>query len=65
VRLLPLELEDRALDLLRELVGEPVRSACAIHERLVTDVLVAVPDLVAGFSGDPVLFAPMRHLLAV
>ena len=45
-RVVTLELQDRALDLERELIGMPIRSTRAVFKAFKTAVLVAIEDLV-------------------
>jgi hypothetical protein len=62
VRLLGLESDDQALDLLRDLVGIAHRPAGPIAQRRQPVLLVAVENLVAGYAEFP---AHVRHGLPV
>ena len=64
-RVLPLDREDRAFHLERELVGVPIGSATAVPKRVEAALLVAIENLVAGDSGNTELAAQARHLLPV
>ena len=55
VRLLGLEADNQALDLLRQLVGIAHRPPRAIAQRLKPVLLVAIENLVAGLAGYPEL----------
>ena len=61
VRLLGLEADNQALDLLRQLVGIAHRPPRAIAQRLKPVLLVAIENLVAGLAGYPELPAHVRH----
>jgi hypothetical protein len=65
VRLLGLEPDNQALDLLRELVGIAHRPSRAIAQSLQPVRLVAVENLVAGLAGYPKIPADIRHGLPV
>jgi hypothetical protein len=64
-RVFPLDPEDGAFDLERQLVGVPIRSAAAVIEGVKTAFLVAVEDLVAGDPRNAELTAHRSHLLAL
>src|SRR5579863_10282618 len=59
-----LEPDDRALHLMRQLVGVSHRPARSIGQGLKPMLLVAIKDLVAGLARDAELAAQMAHLLA-
>ncbi len=61
VRLLGLEPDNQALDLLRQLVGIAHRPPRAIAQGLKPVLLVAIENLVAGLAGYPELPADIRH----
>src|SRR5215469_5241979 len=63
--MLLLELQDRLLDLERQLPGMPVGPSGAISEPLDPAVLVTAEDLVAGLAGDLELPTQPGHLLPV
>jgi hypothetical protein len=65
VRLLGLEANNQALDLLRELVGIAHRPPRAIAQGSQPVLLVAVINLVAGLAGYAELPADIRHSLPV
>jgi hypothetical protein len=65
VRLVALEGDDQALDLVRRLVGIAYRPAGAVAQSGEPVILVAVKDLVPGLARDPELPAHIRHGLAV
>src|SRR6185503_4738152 len=60
-----LQLHNQLLDLKWQLVGVPIRPATAIGEAFEPAVLVAIKDLVAGFTRDIELSAQLRHLLSI
>jgi hypothetical protein len=62
--LVPLEPDDRALHLVRQLVGIAHRPARAIGQGLQPVLLVAIEDLVAGLARYAELPTQMAHLLA-
>jgi hypothetical protein len=65
VRLLGLEPDDQAFDLLRELVGIAHRPAGPIAQCRQPVLLVAIKNLVAGLAGYPEFPAYVRHGLPV
>ena len=65
MRLVALEVDDQPLNLVRQLVGIPDRSARAIAQRIEPLVLVAIEDLVAGFARNAEIPAHLAHALAL
>jgi hypothetical protein len=65
MRLVPLEIDDQPLDLVRQLVGIPHRPARAIAQRIQSLIFVAVEDLVTGLAGNAELAAQLTHALAL
>ena len=65
VRLLGLQPDDQALDLLRQLVGIAHRPARPIAQGRKPVLLVAIENLVAGLAGYPEIPADVRHGLPV
>ena len=65
MRLLPLERDDQALDLRRQLVGIAHRPARTVGQGLETVFLVALEDLVAGLARNAELAADLAHRFAV
>ncbi len=64
-RVLPLERQDQGLDLKRQAVRLPIRSAASIRQLFQAAVLVPREDLVAGLAGDIELQSRLGHLLAL
>ncbi len=65
MRLVALEGQDEAFDLLRELVGIAHRPPRTVVEGLEAMLPVAVEDLVAGLTRDAERTADLRHWLAI
>ncbi len=65
VRLLWLEADNEALDLLRQLIGVAHRAPAAVGKSLKPVFLVAIEDLVAGLPGYAELPAYLGHRLAI
>jgi hypothetical protein len=65
VLLVPLEIDDQPLDLVRQLVGIAHRPARAIGERIEPLVLVAVEYLVAGLTRNAEIAAHLAHAFAL
>src|SRR5262245_6950073 len=63
-RVLLLQPDDHRFKLRRQSIRLTIRPPAAIRQRTDAAVLVAVEDLVSGFSRDPELTAQQRHLLA-
>src|SRR5260370_42131079 len=65
VGLLPFEVQDGGLYLLRQLVAITPGSARTVGQRFQTGFLVAVKDLVTGLARDGELSTQSRHFLPV
>ena len=65
MRLVPLEIDDQPLHLVRQLVGIAYRPTRAIAQRIEPLVLVAVEDLVAGLAGNAEIAAHLAHTFAI
>jgi hypothetical protein len=65
MRLLLLQADDQALDLIRQLVGIADRPAAAIGQGFEPALLVSIEDFVAGLSGYPERPANIAHRLAI
>src|SRR5215467_12984343 len=64
MRFVALELNDQALDLMRQLIGVADRAPGAVGQGLEPVVFIALEDLVAGLPRDAEFSAHEAHLLA-
>ena len=63
--ILALQLEDASLDLKRQFIGVPVRSAAAILQSIQPTLFVAIQDFIASRPGYPKLPAQGSHFLSI